>query len=127
MVVATAHERRTARCAEGEDDERIAKPETLGRDSVQVRRLKPRVARLVALLTLHDAQRVPALIVGVDEEEVRFARRCSGGRNGEGEGERREQGWSDGETANSSVHGEVFNVSAATSRDQSLFSASGRA
>ena len=52
-------------------DKRITKPHAVGRQPIQVRRLDPREATLVALLALHDAQRVPTLIVGVQKHKAR--------------------------------------------------------
>ena len=73
VVVAAGEKRGAARRAEREGDEGVAEAHALGGEAVHVRRLEPREARPLALLALHDAHRVPALVVGVDEQEVGLA------------------------------------------------------
>src|SRR5438034_11641692 len=59
-----------ARRAKRIDDERIAKSHAFAGQSIKVRCLKPGKASLVALLALHHAKGVPALIVGVNKKEI---------------------------------------------------------
>ena len=73
VVVAAREKRSPARSAERKGDEGVAEAHTLGGEPVHVRRLEPREARPLALLALHDAHRVPAVIVGVEEQEVGLA------------------------------------------------------
>ena len=54
-------------------DEGVSETHALGRETVQVRSLKPRVAALIPLFALHDAQSVPAVVITDDEDEVGFA------------------------------------------------------
>ena len=74
VAVTARHEIRATRRAEGIHDKRVSKTRALGGESIHVRRLKPRVAALVAVFALHDAHGIPALVVGVDEEKVGRAR-----------------------------------------------------
>jgi hypothetical protein len=73
-VVVTAREKRRAtRRAERQRHKSVAETHALGREPVHVGRLEPRKTRPLALLSLHHAHRVPALVVGVDEEKIRLA------------------------------------------------------
>ena len=80
VVVSPGQEASPAWRAERVDDERVAEPDALGSDAIEVRRLEPGEAAAVALFALHDAQGVPALVVGVDEQEV-WARGVRGARS----------------------------------------------
>ena len=71
MAVASGQIDAIGSAAERIDDKRIAKPHSLARQPIKVWRLKPGKAGFIALLALHDAERVPTLVVGVDEEEIR--------------------------------------------------------
>src|SRR5262249_19860177 len=71
VPVAARQEARPARGTQRIDHEGIAEAGALGGQAVQVRRPQPREAGLLALLLLDDAQGVPALVVGVEEDEVR--------------------------------------------------------
>lgn len=70
VVAPTGQECRPARGAEREGDEGVAEPNAPGRHSVEIRRLEPRVAGRFALLFLHRAHGIPAVVVGVHEDEV---------------------------------------------------------
>ena len=74
MAIAPCQIDRATGSTERVDDECIAKPHAFARQSIQIRRLKPREASFFALFALHDAQGVPPLIVGVDEKEIRPVR-----------------------------------------------------
>ena len=73
VIVAAREKRSPARSAERKGDEGVAEAHALGGEPVHVGRLEPREARPLALLALHDAHRVPAVIVGVEEQEVGLA------------------------------------------------------
>ncbi len=86
--VASAEQRRTTRRAERRGDERVAEPRALGREAIQVRRAQPGEQRLLPHLALHDAKRIPPLVVGEDHQDVRRARRrCPGLRHRHGGGQ----------------------------------------
>ncbi len=72
----------------------LGKPRSLRGQAVQVRRLKPGKQGALPLLALHYAERVPALVVGQDDENVGRVGR-QGGRRPEEPAGRKEvvQGW----------------------------------
>jgi len=88
VVVAAGEERGAAGRAEREGDKCVAETHALGGEPVHGRRLEPRVAGAFAMLALHGPHRVPALVIGDDEQEVWFAR---GGVQRRGGGERGEE------------------------------------
>ena len=75
VVVLAGQKGGTARGAEGKGDERVAETDAARREAIHVRGLEPREARQLALLTLDNAHGVPALVIGIDEEEIRPALR----------------------------------------------------
>lgn len=70
MIVAPGQEHRATGRAKRVDHEGVAKAHALAGDAVEVRRLEPGKPPALALFALHDAERVVALIVGVDEKKV---------------------------------------------------------
>ena len=71
MAIAAGQVARPARGAERIDDEGVAEADALTRQPVHVRCLQPGEAPAFALLALDDPHRIPALVVGVDEDEIR--------------------------------------------------------
>ncbi len=71
VVVLSRQESGPAGRTERANGERITKADALGSQSVQMGCLKPRQAGPLALFPLDDAQGIPPLVVGVDENEVR--------------------------------------------------------
>ena len=70
VIVTAGEESRAAGGAKGERHEGVSEAHTFGRKTIHIWRLKPRESRFFALLALHDAKGVPALVIGVDEEEI---------------------------------------------------------
>ena len=91
VPVLSRDERGARRGAEGIHHEGIAEANSLGGDSIQVRRLEPREAAFLALFALHRAEGVPALVIGEHVHEVRFAgavdRISDVSERGDGQGE----------------------------------------
>jgi len=73
VVVASREKRGTARGAEREGRKSVAEAHTASGQPVHVGRREPGEARALPLLALNHAHRVPALIIGVDKEEVGLA------------------------------------------------------
>src|SRR5262245_36047878 len=70
VAVTAGEEAGPAGGTQGVDDEGALEADAVGRQAVEVGRLQPGEAALLALLALDDAQGVPALVVAVDEDEV---------------------------------------------------------
>ena len=90
VAVLAGDERGARRGAEGVHDEGVAEADALGGEAVEVRRAQPWEAGALALLALDDAERVPALVVGEDVDEVgralAGAREAGPGQEQEAEG-----------------------------------------
>ena len=86
-VAVLAGDQRGARgSAERIHHEGVAKAEAFAGEAIKVRGLQPREATLLTLFLLHDAQGVPALVVGEDVDEVGFTvGGVQGGESGEQE------------------------------------------
>ena len=92
VIVAAGEEGGAAGSAEGERDEGVAEADTFGGETVHAFGLEPWEAGLVALFALDRADGVPAVVVGIDEEEVGFAVCGEGGGAAEREEDEEEDG-----------------------------------
>ena len=70
MIVAPRQVDRAAGRAERADDESVSEPDSLGGQPVQVGRAQPREPPLFSLFLLHHGERIVALIVRVNEEQI---------------------------------------------------------
>ena len=80
VAVLAGHKRSARRGAQGIHHEGVAEADPLGGDTIEVWSLEPGEAAFLSLFLLDDAQRVPALVVGEDVDEVGFT--VGGGREG---------------------------------------------
>ena len=76
--VSSAEEGRATRRAERRGDEGVGEARALGRQAIEVRRLQPGEQRLLSHLALDHAERIPALVIGEDDEDVGTPRGAGG-------------------------------------------------
>jgi hypothetical protein len=81
VAILAGHERSARRGAEGVHYESVTETDAFGGDAIEMRGLEPREATFLSLFLLHDAQCVPALIVGEDVDKVGLT--VGGGQGGE--------------------------------------------
>src|SRR5262249_7565126 len=91
VIISTREKGGPARRAQRKSYKRVSKTHAPRSEAIEVGRLEPGEPRAFTLLALHHPHRIPALIIGIDEKEVRFlvsSRQMQGGRQTD-EGQKR--------------------------------------